>query len=45
MFKIKIVSVLDHVEVLDENGVFLFSADNTNEALDEIKDMEEFENA
>lgn len=35
----KIVGVLDHVEVLDENGVFLFSADNESEALDEIKNM------
>ena len=25
-----------HIEVYDENGVFLFSADNKQEALDEL---------
>ncbi|MEL4106933.1 hypothetical protein AAFA46_08880 [Oscillospiraceae bacterium WX1] len=29
-----------HVEVLDENGCFLFSADSEAEALSEIRDIE-----
>lgn len=34
--------VLDHVQVYDYKGVFLFSADNEREAREELNEYEEF---
>ena len=37
-YLIKVVK--EHVEVYDENGQFLFSADNRQEAIEELRLME-----
>ena len=35
----RIQNVAGHVEVFDADGVFCFSADNTQEAMDELREM------
>lgn len=34
----KMMNVMGHIEIFDENGRFLFSADNEREALQELAD-------